>query len=90
MHRRMQGLDPAVHHLGEAGQRGHVADGKIGGRDRRARAAGRGQLDAQLHEGAGGFDEPGLVRGGKKGVAHRLGVGARGGLRGQAILRAAE
>ena len=43
---RVQRLDPAVEHLGEAGQRGDVAHRQAGRAQRRRGAAGRDQLDA--------------------------------------------
>ena len=61
VHRRMQRLDPAVHHLREAGQLGHVDDGEPRIRQRLARAAGRDDFDAVTDQLAGEFGDAGLV-----------------------------
>ena len=79
MHRRMQGLDAAVHHLRKAGQVGDVEDGEAGLAQRFARAAGRNELDAVAGERAGELDNPGLVGHGNEGAqcaAQMLGHGA--------------
>ena len=47
MHRRMQRLDPAVHHFGKAGQIADVEHFETGVAQRLARAAGRDELDAE-------------------------------------------
>jgi hypothetical protein len=57
----MQGLDPAVHHLGRAGELRHVDHGEAGLGQRLGGAAGRHQLDAALGERARETDEVGLV-----------------------------
>ena len=46
MHLRMQRLDPAVHHLGKAGQLGDIDHREAGIAERLGGAAGRDQLDA--------------------------------------------
>ena len=61
MHPRVQRLDPAVHHLGEAGDLRHVDDGEAGLVQRRGCAAGRKQLDAERLKRAGQIDETRLV-----------------------------
>ena len=48
MHLGMQRLDPAVHHLGKAGQLRHVHDRQAGVLDRLGGAAGGDELDAVL------------------------------------------
>jgi hypothetical protein len=58
---RVQGLDPAVHHLGRAGELRDVDHREAGLRQRLGGAAGRHQLDAALGERAREIDEPGLV-----------------------------
>ena len=60
--KRMQGLQPAVHHLGKAGQVGDLGDGQARGRQRVPRAARRHQSDAALVEEPREIDEPRLVR----------------------------
>ena len=57
----MQGLDPAVHHLGEAGQVGDVLHRQAETGDGGAGAAGRDQFDTEPVQGAGGVLQPGLV-----------------------------
>jgi hypothetical protein len=61
MDQRMQGLDPAVHHLREAGMGRHLddLDARLG--DRRGRAAGRQDLDTVPGEPLGELDQAGLV-----------------------------
>ncbi len=58
---RMQGLDPAVHHLGKLGQVRDVLDRDARRRDGRLGAAGRDQLDARLVQHLGRLDEARLV-----------------------------
>ena len=60
MHLGMQGLDPAVHHLGKAGQFGNIPDRQSGRRDRLRGAAGGDELDAVAGQRAGEFDQAGL------------------------------
>jgi hypothetical protein len=57
----VQGLDPAVHHLGKLGQVRDVLDRDAGRRDRRLGAAGRDQLDARRVQHLGRLDQAGLV-----------------------------
>ena len=85
---RVQGLDPAVHHLRELGQRRHVADREPGVAQRLGGAAGRDELDAAGGEGGGEVDEAGLVGNRKQGAAdgheiggHRGSSGASSGFR---------
>ena len=61
VHHRVQGLDPAVHHLGEAGQVGDVLHRQAEAGDGGAGAAGRDQFDAELVQGAGRVLQPGLI-----------------------------
>ena len=61
MHFRMQRLDAAVHHLGKAGELGHVADLEPGGGKRLGGAAGRNQFHAVAAERARELDQSGLV-----------------------------
>ena len=58
---RMQGLDAAVEHLGEAGDVGDVAHGDAGFAKQARGAAGGDEFDAHAGEGAGEFDDAGLV-----------------------------
>ena len=61
VHHRVQRLHPPVHHLRIAGQRRDVGDRQAGRGDRRARAAGGDQLDAEVVQSARDVDEAGLV-----------------------------
>ncbi len=70
MDRRMQGLHPPVHHLGEARQLGDLDDGEPGLRQGPVGAARRDQLDAEARQRGGEFDEAGLVRDGEEGAVH--------------------
>ncbi len=64
VHHRMQGLHPAIHHLGKAGELGDVLHRQAGGLDRLAGAAGGDQLDPEPGEGPRRLDKTGLVRDG--------------------------
>ena len=78
VHRRMQGLDAAVHHLGEAGQLGNVDDREPRLAQRLARAAGGDEFDAVAGKRAGELDDPGLVGNGDesaRGAAQIFGHG---------------
>ena len=70
MHPGMERLDPAVEHLREAGELGHVLDRQAGVADGLGGAAGGQQFDAEIGEGAGEVDETGLVGDGKEGALH--------------------
>ena len=72
----VQGLDPAVHHLGEARVRGHLGDGHAGLLQGRVGAAGREDLGAHLRQGAREVLDAGLVRDADQGAPH-LGFHAR-------------
>ena len=61
MHRRMQRLHPAVHHLGETGQVGDLRHRQAGILQRPVSAARRDQGDAALVQRPGEVDEAGLV-----------------------------
>ena len=78
VHRRMQGLDAAVHHLGKAGQLGNVDDREPRLAQRLARAAGGDEFDAVARESAGELDDPALVGNGDesaRGAAQIFGHG---------------
>ena len=75
---RVQRLDPPVHHLGEAGQIGHVLHRQAGLFDRRAGAAGRDQFDAEPAQGPGRLDQAGLVGQGDQGPLRGHAIGRRG------------
>ena len=60
--RRMERLDPPVHHLGKTGQRGHAGDGESRLRQRPRGAAGRDQFETARREAARHIDDAGLVR----------------------------
>ncbi|GMA79181.1 hypothetical protein GCM10025880_55980 [Methylorubrum aminovorans] len=68
MNRRMQRLHPSVHHLGKAGQLGHLFHGEARLGQRAVGAAGRDQFDAPPAQRRGEVGEPGLVRDGEKGA----------------------
>ena len=61
MHLRMQGLDPAVHHFGKAGELRDIQNLEAGVLERLGGAAGRNQLDAVTGKRPGEFDQPALV-----------------------------
>ena len=61
MHPRVQRLDPAVHHLRESGDLRHIEDGEPGGAQRRGRAAGREEFDAERRKRARKIGEAALV-----------------------------
>ncbi len=54
---RVQRLDPAVEHLGEAGHVGDLAHRQFGIKQRLARAAGRDKLDAQGGKATGQVEQ---------------------------------
>jgi hypothetical protein len=78
VHQRVQGLDPAVHHFREAGDLGHVLDRQAGLADGLGGAAGGEHLDVASGEGAGQFDQAGLVGNGQQCPAHGQQVGGHG------------
>ena len=57
----MQGLDPAIHDFGKAGDLAHIADGQPRFGERLACAAGGDEFDAGLGELAGEVDNAALV-----------------------------
>ena len=59
---RVQRLDPAVHHLGKAGDVGDVDDRQPGVGEGLGGAAGRDQLDPERGQAAAEIGEAGLVR----------------------------
>ena len=75
----MQGLHPAVHDLGKAGQLGDVAHGKAGLAQRPIGAAGGDQLDIKRRQFTGEIDETGLVEDRQQRAANPHAIG---GLRG--------
>ncbi len=77
--RGVERLDPAVHHLGEAGHLGDVDDRQPRRAQRRRRPPGRHQLDPVPRERVAEVDEPGLVadrkeRAGEPDLIHGRGV----------------
>ena len=60
--RRMQGLDPPIHHLRISGHLGHIAHLQPRHAQHPRRAAGRDQLDPHRGQRAGQFQQPALVR----------------------------
>src|SRR5262249_29502180 len=71
VHFWVQRLDPAVHHLGKAGELRDVAHRKAGVGERLAGAAGRDELDLSGRERAGEIDEPRLVGDREQGAGER-------------------
>src|SRR5690606_4190675 len=64
---RVQRLDPAVHHLGEARQRGDARDGQAGAGEDTRGAPGGDQFEAAGGEAATQIDDTGLVGYAKQG-----------------------
>ena len=78
MHRRMQRLDPAIHHFGESGQFADVEYLEAGVAQRFAGTAGRDELDAEAGQRAREFDHARFVGDGNqgaRGAAQMLGHG---------------
>ena len=61
VHARVQGLDPAVEALGEAGEVLDLGDGQAEVGDQLGRATGGDELDAGVVQAADELVEPGLV-----------------------------
>ncbi len=61
VNQRVERLDPAVHHLGKAGDLRNVLHRQAGIADRLCRAAGRDQLHAHARKGRSQFDNTALV-----------------------------
>ncbi len=61
MHRRMQRLDPAIHHFWKSGEVANVHDRKAGIAQRQARPAGRHQFDTETRKRAGELDHSGFI-----------------------------
>ena len=78
VHLGVQRLDPAIHHLGEAGEVGHLGDVEPFGDERFARAAGRDEGDAVRREAAREVDEARLVGDGEQRANDGTGVGGHG------------
>ncbi len=70
MDRRMQRLDPAVHHLGKTGEIADVEHVEPGVAQGLARAAGGNQLDAVAGQRAGKVDDAGFVGDGNEGARY--------------------
>ncbi|OPZ04932.1 MAG: hypothetical protein BWZ09_01451 [Alphaproteobacteria bacterium ADurb.BinA305] len=70
MHLRVQGLDPAVQHLGEAGVLGDVGHRQAGLAQQAGGAAGRQQLDAERGELAGEVEHATFVGDADQGLGH--------------------
>ena len=66
---RMQRLHPAVHHFGEAGHLGDVADANARFRQRLAGASGRDELDSLRRQRTRELDEARLVGNGNEGAS---------------------
>jgi hypothetical protein len=66
VHPRVQGLDPAIHHLREAGDLSHVDDREAALIKRRGGAARRKEVDAKWFEGTRQIQEAGLVGNGEE------------------------
>ena len=89
VHRRVQCLDPPVHHFREAGQVRDVLHRQARSGDGRPGAAGGDQLDPQPGQGLGRLDQAGLVRHRDQGSAdvgavrrgREVGCGRHGALR---------
>src|SRR5262249_5057881 len=64
--RRVEGLDAAVQHLGEAGQLGDLADPEAGPAQGPGGAARRDQLDAERGQAPAQLDDAGLVGDGEQ------------------------
>ncbi len=80
----VQGLHPAVEHLGEAGEVGDIAHGQAGVAQGLGRTSCRHEVHAMGGERLGEADEAGLVGDGEQGAADLF---ERGGLCGQLGLR---
>jgi hypothetical protein len=61
VHLRVQGLDPAIHDLGKAGDTCDLDHGEARVHERARGAAGREQFEPELSQFAGEFDDAGLV-----------------------------
>ena len=80
MHLGMQRLDPAIHHLGKAGELGDVLDLQPGRGDRLGGAAGRDQFDAVAGQRLRELDQPGLVGNGQQSAGHAAGWSVMSGI----------
>ena len=67
---RVEGLDPSLEALGEAGDLLHRGDGQARGGDGGGGGAGGDDLDAGVGQGAGEREEAGLGVDGEAGAAH--------------------
>ncbi len=74
VHPRVQGLDPALEALGEAGELLDGGHRDAGGRDRRCGGPGGHDLDACRVQRGGELDEPGLVVDGQQRATDRAQV----------------
>ncbi len=75
MDNRVQGLDPAIHHLGKAGDLGHILDGKARRAQRLGGSTCAEQLDPVACQRRGKLHQSGFVGYGKKRAAQRGKVG---------------
>ena len=73
---RVEGLDPPLEALGEAGDLLHRGDGQARGGDGGGGGAGGDDLDTGVGQGVGEREEAGLVIDGDEGAAHGDAVGA--------------
>ena len=73
----VQRLDPAVHHLGEAGDVGNIGDGEAGVAQGLGGAAGGDEFVAGLGEGLGEIDEAGFIGDGEEGAFGHGSVGKK-------------
>ncbi len=78
MHLWVERLESPIHHLGEAGQAGDVADWKPSGGQCRVSASGRNELDAVLQKSGREFDDVRFVGHREKGTSDRSQVAHRG------------
>ena len=83
VHDGVQRLDPPVHHLGEAGDLGHILDLQTCVAQRLGGAAGAQQFDPMRRERLPQLDQTGLVRYGKKRAGDGVKIRHRGGSFGQ-------
>src|SRR5207237_9495371 len=69
-------LDPAIHHLGKAGDLGHIGDGKTQVAKELRRAAGADKVDVEFTMQRGGeLRQTGFVRDGEKSATNGDEVG---------------
>ena len=87
MHSRMQGLDPAIHHLGKTRHIRHILDHQPRCAQRRRRSARGQKVDPPRRQRLTQLDQAGLVGYGNQRAAHWVQVGRHGlGPRGRSAL----